>query len=263
MTRRDGGERFWRAVGVAYAAVLALALAGCPAMTPVGTVAPPVRVQPTPPVRPAYSVYEVRKGDTLYSLGRRFGVTATEIAADNGIISPNAMAVGTLLVIRRTEQGEAPPPVSATPLPAPARNRPISKTQLSRGKPNAQFWWPTDGALARRFGESFRGFSEPGIAIRAPAGTEVYAVADGTVVSCVRGGDGPESVWGNVVTIAHAGDTASWYGHLANILVKEGARVSKGEPIGTVGSTGVAPSPMLAFRLFRNKRPVNPLDYLP
>jgi len=264
MARPRVGRGHGRAICIVWTALLSMALAGCAAPPATSTPAPPaVKAHPPTPTAPRYFPYVVRKGDTLFSLGRRYGVTAQEIARDNDITSPEELAVGTLLIIRRVEGAEAPPPLSANPAAPPASSRPVSKAHLNRGKPNARFWWPTDGVLARRFGDKFRGFSEPGIAISAPAGTEVYAAGDGTVIACVRGGDAPESVWGNVVAIAHEGAMVSWYAHLANIVVREGARVSKGEPIGTVGSTGAAPSPMLAFRLFHNARPVDPLDYLP
>jgi murein DD-endopeptidase MepM/ murein hydrolase activator NlpD len=263
-------------------------LAGCPHERPAvsargATMVWATEEAPKGTAGPTYVVYQVRKGDTLYSLSRRFGVPAAEIQKDNSISTPRDLALGALLVIRRVEgaegmasadaasggaaaSGPAAAPTFAASGPAEpqtAPQRPVSQADLYRGNPGAQYWWPTAGTLARRYGDAFRGMSDPGIAISAPAGTEVYAVADGTVVSSVRGGNAADSVWGNVVSIAHAGGMVSWYGHLANILVREGARVGKGEAIGTVGTTGAAPSAMLAFRLYRNARPVDPLGYLP
>jgi len=262
-----GRCRTLRAAAAAWLGMLVAAMAGCPSASPPEPAPAPV-VAPQGTKGQTYFAYEVRKGDTLYSLGRRFGVSTQEITADNHIDSPRELAVGTLLIIRRVEGAEVPAPPSVGPGPSHAEapagpRRAITPAELNRGKPGAQFWWPTSGTLTRRYGDQWRGLSDPGIAISAPAGTEVYAVADGTVVSCVRGGDAPESVWGNVVTVSHAGGMTSWYGHLANILVREGARVSKGEAIATLGATGEAPAPMLAFRLYHNERPVNPLGNLP
>lgn len=301
-----GRSRHTHIVAALCLAVVVPVLAGCPSTRPAAPARGATMVWATEEAPKAtagqtYVVYQVRRGDTLYSLSRRFSVPAGEIQKDNSVSSPRDLAAGALLVIRRVEgaEGLAPaeaalggagegasspvgpaassgPTASGSPAaasgpaaaggasePQTAPRRTVGQADLYRGKPLAQFWWPTAGTLARRYGDAFRGMSDPGIAISAPAGTEVYAVADGTVVSSVRGGNAPDSVWGNVVSIAHAGGMVSWYGHLANILVREGARVSKGEAIGTVGTTGAAPSPMLAFRLYRNARPVDPLGYLP
>jgi murein DD-endopeptidase MepM/ murein hydrolase activator NlpD len=283
-----GRSRQAHIVAALCLAALVPMLAGCPSERPAApahtaTLQWAPEEAPRAPVGPTYVVYQVRKGDTLYSLSRRFGVPADEITRDNGISSPRDLALGALLVIRRVEGTEGTAPTEAAPNGAVAPSvaataasngagaseaplaprRAVSQAELNRGNPGSQFWWPTAGTLARRYGDAFHGMSDPGIAISAPAGTEVYAVADGTVSSSVRGGNAPDSVWGNVVSVTHAGGMVSWYAHLANILVREGARVSKGEAIGTVGTTGKAPSPMLAFRLYHNARPVDPLAYLP
>ena len=251
-------------------AALVPVLAGCPSTKPQAAESPgetALSATPQGTTGQSYFLYQVRRGDTLYSLSRRFRVTADEISKDNNISSPREMAVGTLLMVRRVEGVDLAALASGASEggsePEAAAQRAVAQSELYRGSPGAQFWWPTAGTLTRRFGDQFRGLSDPGIAISAPAGTEVYAVADGTVSSVVRGGDAPDSVWGNVVSITHAGGVVSWYAHLANILVREGARVSKGEAIGTVGSTGKAPAPMLAFRIYRNARPVDPLVQLP
>ncbi len=241
------------------------------AQTPPRPTAPaPPAPSPTPPMpetghKLSYFVYNVRKGETLYSLAHRFHVTVQELKEDNHITTPTDLPVGKPLLIRHVPGAEQPPGPSSEAGPAPVvgPRRAVAEALLNRGKPGSQFWWPTGGTLARRFGQEVRGFSDPSIAIRAAAGTEVYAVADGKVVSVVLGGDNAQSVWGNVVSIEHAGDMTSWYAHLARVLVKEGERVRKGEAIGTVGRTGQAPEPMLAFRLYHDNRPVDPLNYLP
>ena len=229
--------------------------------------------QPAAPAAPApatglsYFLYRLQKGDTLYSLSRRFHVSVEEIEQDNHITNPTDLPIGKPLLIRRVPGAEASPPAGAGSGQAPAAvggvPRPVATTVLNRGKPGAQFWWPTGGTLAQRYGHLLHGFPDPGIAISAPAGTQVYAVADGKVVSIVLGGDNPQSAWGNVVSIEHAGDMTSWYGHLARVMVSQGANVKKGQTIGTVGRTGETSEPELAFRLYHNYRPIDPLIYLP
>ena len=112
-------------------------------------------------------------------------------------------------------------------------------------------------------GEYLGGAIAPGIGIAAPMGTEVYAVADGTVLTCLPADRRAEPAWGSVVAIAHRDHVVSWYAQLDRVLVRSGARVSKAQAIGTVGASGAVRRPELAFRLYRNERPVDPLKLLP
>jgi LysM repeat protein len=87
-----------------------------------GVAGAPLRLTPTPSPtatrtptpRPAAASYVVQRGDTLYAIGRRFGVSHIEIARANNIINPGLIYVGQVLVI---PAGGATP---ATPTPAPA-----------------------------------------------------------------------------------------------------------------------------------------------
>lgn len=95
-----------------------------------------------------------------------------------------------------------------------------------------------------------------GVDYAAPSGTPVMAVADGVVVFKGWGGGG-----GNTLKIKHAGNLQSGYLHLRGFAkgIKQGSRVSQGDVIGYVGSTGTSTGPHLDFRLWRNGTPIDPL----
>jgi murein DD-endopeptidase MepM/ murein hydrolase activator NlpD len=115
----------------------------------------------------------------------------------------------------------------------------------------------------RAYGRPVRGLADPGIAIKAPAGTEVCAVAAGRIIAVV-GADGEGvSAWGRSIAVSHSDGYVSWYGHLNAVLVRKGQKVSKGQAIATVGASGAASEPQLAFRLYHNDRPVDPMGRLP
>ncbi len=222
-------------------------------------------VKPDAPVE--YFLYSIRNGDSLYRLERRFKVPWREIAETNSV-DPAALRVSQTLLIRQVEGVEPPkfeltaPGIQDSPRAVgTAARRPVAPQSLHRGKPSSVLWWPTSGKLIWHFGTTVRGFPEPGVGIDAPAGTEVCAVTAGTVKTVVPAGT--SGTWGNVVIVAHAGGLVSWYAHLDAALVRQGQKLARGEALGTVGASGAATRPQLAFRLFKNLRPVNPADYLP
>ena len=96
-----------------------------------------------------------------------------------------------------------------------------------------------------------------GVDYAARAGTPVQAVGAGTVtLAGYRGGNG------RMVKLRHAGGYETMYLHLSRIAVRPGARVTQGQLIGYVGSTGLSTGPHLDFRVLKNGRAVNPLKVI-
>jgi murein DD-endopeptidase MepM/ murein hydrolase activator NlpD len=118
--------------------------------------------------------------------------------------------------------------------------------------------WPVRGPILSGFGAVRGRRHHEGIDIRAPHGTLVRAAAAGRVI---------ESRWrrgyGNLVTLDHGDGVQTRYAHLAKVFVRAGARVTGGEPIGTVGATGNATTPHLHFEVRRDGRVRNPIAWLP
>ena len=93
-----------------------------------------------------------------------------------------------------------------------------------------------------------------GVDYAAPTGTEVRTVADGTVEFA-----GVQRGFGNVVIVEHRNHHSTVYAHLSRIGVRAGERVTQGEKIGTVGSTGWATGPHLHFEFRVNGVHQDPL----
>lgn len=95
-----------------------------------------------------------------------------------------------------------------------------------------------------------------GVDYAAPSGTPVYSVADGVVTMCGWGGGG-----GNTIKIKHAGNIVTGYLHLRGFAkgIRVGTRVSQGQLIGYVGSTGTSTGPHLDYRLWKNGSAIDPL----
>jgi murein DD-endopeptidase MepM/ murein hydrolase activator NlpD len=95
-----------------------------------------------------------------------------------------------------------------------------------------------------------------GIDYEARYGTDVCAAANGLVVFA-----GSFGGYGLYVKIRHSNGFETAYGHLSAILVKRGARVSQGDCIGRVGSTGHATGSHLHHEVIRNQIHVDPQKY--
>lgn len=95
-----------------------------------------------------------------------------------------------------------------------------------------------------------------GVDYAAPTGTPVHAVADGVVTFKGWGGGG-----GNTLKIKHAGNLVTGYLHLSKFAkgISQGTRVSQGQVIGYVGSTGTSTGPHLDYRIWKNGTNIDPL----
>ena len=96
-----------------------------------------------------------------------------------------------------------------------------------------------------------------GVDYAAPMGTPVRAVADGVVTVKTR-----KKADGNILKIKHPGNLSSGYLHLQKFAkgINVGTRVSQGQVIGYVGSTGYSTGPHLDFRLWKGNTAINPLN---
>ncbi len=96
-----------------------------------------------------------------------------------------------------------------------------------------------------------------GMDFAAPRGTPIYATADGVVVSADR-----EGGYGLTVRIRHDFGFETVYAHQSKINVRKGQRISRGEHIGDMGSTGRSTGVHLHYEVHLNGRPVNPKAYM-
>ena len=91
----------------------------------------------------------------------------------------------------------------------------------------------------------------------APIGTTVYVTGYGTVKKA-----GYERGYGNVVYIDHGYGYVTVYAHLSKILIRKGAKVTRGMEIAHVGNTGKSTGPHLHYEVHYNGNLMNPMhDY--
>jgi len=120
--------------------------------------------------------------------------------------------------------------------------------------------WPVKGYVTKEFsvtgGEKNEQF-HPGMDIAAARNTPVRASAEGVVIT-----SGWDEIYGYLVVIDHGFGITTAYGHNTRNLVNVGDRVSRGQTIAFLGSTGKSTAPHLHFEVKKNGVPVNPRDYL-
>lgn len=116
--------------------------------------------------------------------------------------------------------------------------------------------WPLEvkGTITSYWGD---GRNHKGLDIAAPAGTEIHAVKAGTVVLA-----GWDKDYGYNVIIDHGNGVKTRYAHSRKLHVKVGDKVSQGQFIAEVGTTGQSTGNHCHFEVVINGTRVNPAPYL-
>ncbi len=97
-----------------------------------------------------------------------------------------------------------------------------------------------------------------GIDLSGPVGTPIFATADGVVTTAGYNSGG----YGNLVKIEHGRGIETRYGHLASMSVGAGQKVTRGQVIGRMGSTGRSTGSHLHYEVRIDGRAVNPIPFM-
>ena len=117
---------------------------------------------------------------------------------------------------------------------------------------------PVHGVVTSRFGRRRHPIlgairQHQGVDISAPAGSPVWATADGIVESARQ-----HVGYGLTIILDHGNGRETVYGHLSALYVHPGDRITRGQIIGAVGSTGIATGPHVHYEVRRGGHAVNP-----
>lgn len=118
----------------------------------------------------------------------------------------------------------------------------------------------SNGHITSRFGsrESIRNHTHKGIDIAASYGTDIKAVADGTIEYASYNSGG----YGNLVIIDHGNGIKTYYGHCSKLCVSVGQKVNAGDVIAKVGSTGNSTGNHCHFEIRVNGSQIDPQKYV-
>ncbi len=218
-------------------------------------------------------------GETLLDLALRYGIDPGLLAEVNGIDDPRALKPGDYVLLPHLQAKDV--------LARLEKKREEERRQLAERRRRLQLARARRQAELRRVsyrpGPSLKGFQWPlrsfrltsyfgyrnlwvagsnfhtGIDMAAPRGTPIYAAKSGRVVFAGWG-----YYFGRYVRIDHGDGVETLYAHMNKLAVRSGQYVKRGQVIGYVGASGKgALGVHLHFEVRVNRRPVNPMNYLP
>ena len=200
----------------------------------------------------------VKKGETLFSLARKFNVSVKEIIQLNNLNKDEFIFEGQILFIPtiniKNNNFFINNNTKIVKLPIP---KPETK-KFNVQKLSTSFSIPLNGDVINKFGSNSDGIMSEGINIEAKYGETVKASANGEVIFV--GSDLKD--FGTMMLIKHNDKLITCYAHLSKTYVNEGDFIIQGQTIGEVGSTGKVSKPQLYFEIRKNNEPINPEAYI-
>ncbi|MDR0731801.1 MAG: M23 family metallopeptidase [Treponema sp.] len=237
----------------------------------------------------SWKEYKVKKGDTLSEIARAQNLDMGTLIASNGITNARRLREGEVLrvpnmdgipyTVKAGDSLSGISGASSVPLRVildvndlesdvinpgmtlflPGAQMPQEDIRLALGE---AFIYPIRGVLSSPYGwriDPIAGVERfhSAIDLAAPLGTPVKAAMDGRVSRVAV-----NSIYGNYIILTHQGMYQTMYAHLSTVSIKQGDWVTQNSKIGEVGSTGYSTGNHLHFAVFRNDKPINPLEVL-
>ncbi len=188
--------------------------------------------------------YKVIKGDTLFSISRKFGIPFNVLCTLNDFSGEEKIKAGSIIKVPasdKTEKTEV------------AENSVKKNTGNDSSNKKVSFDWPVkDVKNFKQDGAD--GIKPIGIIITGNPGAKVYPSADGSVekIGNMRG-------FGKYVVVRHEGKFVTVYSNLEKISVTEGQKITTKSSIGKIDiSNG-----KFHFQIDYAGKPKNPASYLP
>lgn len=177
----------------------------------------------------------VKSGDTLQGIAKQHKGDLNEILQYNNLTIGSKLSIGDVVIV---PDGEAAP-TSTT--------RPSVNSSSARPTYNGYYLRPIVGGVKS---QGLHGYN--GVDLAGSYGANILASADGEVIISRSGWNGG---YGTYVVIKHGNGTQTLYGHLSSTLVSAGSRVSQGQVIGRMGSTGKSTGVHLHFEIRGARNP--------
>ncbi|MBI5328518.1 MAG: M23 family metallopeptidase [Deltaproteobacteria bacterium] len=221
----------------------------------------------------SHGIYHtIERGQTLWRISKTYNVDIQDVAEFNDITDTTQIKAGQKIFIpgvSRVLKVEPYKPTDSRPetkglRPKSATHEPSLQQEPKEeyeGKIVSEKWrfsWPVKGIVISPFGIR-NGQKHDGIDIAAQKSSSIFAADEGEVIYSDDGIRG----YGNIVMLKHKQGFITVYAHNKENLVKVGEVVKKGAVIARLGDTGNASVPHLHFEVRKDRKPRNPLFFLP
>ena len=243
------------------------------------------------PSRQGIQTYVVKKGDTISTIAKKFGLSINTILWENKLSLNSYIRPGDKLTILPVDgitytirSGDTISSIakrygstvnkilaynnltSANKIRVNQKiiipdgklgHTPLTPTKTIRSykkptNPNSRFVWPS---VSKRITQYYH-WRHHAIDIGAKLGSPIYAIQGGRVERA-----GWSRGYGYNIVINHGNGIKSLYAHASKLYVKRGQQVKQGQIIGAVGSTGWSTGPHIHLEIRINNKKVNPLSY--
>jgi lipoprotein NlpD len=188
--------------------------------------------------------YKAVKGDTLFSIARKNGITLQKLLEINGFSSNHVLKEGDVIKV----PGKSPSFEGQSIAPA---------ANTAAIKPPAANKTAATGIYALRWPVIPKDISymtgQMGVVVEGEKFEPVRSLTQGNVVSA-----GPWRKFGRVVIVETTGGYYYMYGGCESITVNVGDRITPGMELGKLGINAVSVKPQLFFMVFRNDNPMDP-----
>ena len=182
--------------------------------------------------------YKAVKGDTLYSIAKKHGVTVHRLQEINQYSSDHVLKIGDLVKVPGTAQGNKTSTSSTST---------TSVITQSPGTGVYSLRWPVNPKdISYMSGQM-------GVVVEGERLETVKSLTQGNVVSA-----GPWRKFGRVVIVETSGGYYYMYGGCESITVSVGDKITPGMELGRLGVNSVSEKPQLFFMVFRNDTPIDP-----
>ncbi len=241
----------------------------------------------------------VTKGDTLYSLSRKYEIPVNDLAVMNKLSAPFTLSVGqkikapkldgvqtrSVVDVKDVKNATETKKITSTKSDVKAPEKTSVKTQTPSKSPTGEKKQPTQTKISSNPKQQLPKISaRSGSKFAWPVRGKILSgygaknnglFNDGINISASRGTDvkaaengviayaGNEvKGMGNLIIIQHSDGWMTVYAHMDSMSVKRGTAVKVGQNIGKIGMTGKVDKPQLHFEIRKGTKAYNPISYL-
>ncbi len=197
------------------------------------------------------SKYKIKKGDSLFALAKKFGVSYKTIMKINGLNTKSILKIGQTIKIPTASEikKSASKVVGSKKTSTKQKSKKESSLKaISSKKANAKLLWPVPAKEVFYLSGKIYG-----VVINSKKGQAVKAITSGVVAST-----GPHRGYGQVVFVKTKTKHIFVYGGLSKVSVRKGQKIKVGQSLGSLGTELLTGDSRLYFMVYYKNRPIDP-----